>query len=45
MLLRDAMVSAGFADYPFEWWHYSYGTQDWAKQKNEPHAIYGKAEK
>jgi zinc D-Ala-D-Ala dipeptidase len=29
MLLR-AMLVAGFASDPFEWWHFSYGDQNWA---------------
>lgn len=44
MLLKEAMESAGFADYDFEWWHFSYGTQDWATKKNWSAAIYGKSQ-
>ena len=44
MLLRDAMAKAGFIGYKEEWWHFSYGTKEWAIERNEPHAIYGSAE-
>ncbi len=39
-LLGAVMVSAGFAPYPFEWWHWSFGDQWWAAYMQEPHAIY-----
>ncbi|MDR1009354.1 MAG: hypothetical protein LBL52_03850 [Rickettsiales bacterium] len=28
--LYNAMVGVGFVNYPFEWWHYSYGELEWA---------------
>lgn len=28
-LLYWAMVNEGFANYPYEWWHFDYGTQMW----------------
>ena len=28
-LLYWAMIREGFANYPFEWWHYDFGTQMW----------------
>jgi D-alanyl-D-alanine dipeptidase len=28
-LLYWAMTEAGFANYPFEWWHFDWGTQFW----------------
>jgi D-alanyl-D-alanine dipeptidase len=28
-LLYWAMMEAGFANYPYEWWHYDWGTQMW----------------
>jgi D-alanyl-D-alanine dipeptidase len=34
-LLYWAMHSQGFANYPYEWWHYDYGTQMWAKNSNQ----------
>lgn len=42
-LLREAMTSAGFYAYPFEWWHFEYGTQAWALHYGKPHALYGAA--
>lgn len=41
-LLREAMITAGFAPHPNEWWHFSYGDQLWAWQKGEAIAHYGK---
>ncbi|MBQ8250438.1 MAG: D-alanyl-D-alanine carboxypeptidase family protein [Alphaproteobacteria bacterium] len=29
-LLWQIMHSVGFVNYPLEWWHYSYGEQEWA---------------
>ena len=28
-LLYWAMTGAGFANYPYEWWHFDWGTQFW----------------
>ncbi len=44
-LLYGAMTAVGFANYPYEWWHYDYGTQMWVMNthKNQQ-AIYGRAE-
>ena len=30
MVLRDAMLAAGFAPFYGEWWHFSYGDREWA---------------
>lgn len=30
LTLLEAMRSAGFVNYPHEWWHYSYGDRYWA---------------
>jgi D-alanyl-D-alanine dipeptidase len=30
LLLRQVMTTAGFANHPKEWWHFSYGDQLWA---------------
>ena len=38
-----AVQSAGFVNYPHEWWHFSYGDRYWAYAKDEPAAIYGAA--
>lgn len=40
-LLYHAMMEAGFANLPTEWWHYSYGDQLWAWTRSEPRARYG----
>jgi D-alanyl-D-alanine dipeptidase len=41
-LLR-AMESAGFVNYPHEWWHFSYGDRYWAYSTGAPAAVYGPA--
>lgn len=38
-LLKRVMTSAGFVNYPYEWWHWSYGDKYWAWVKNQ-RAIY-----
>lgn len=40
ILLRSAMIAAGFIPYDGEWWHFSYGDKEWAKYTSEPFAIY-----
>lgn len=40
-ILKEAMNSVGFTNYPFEYWHYSLGDKIDAKVKNRSHAIYG----
>jgi D-alanyl-D-alanine dipeptidase len=40
-ILLDAMTSVGFANYPREWWHFSYGDKMWAAYGRRRHAIYG----
>ncbi|MBC8142388.1 MAG: M15 family metallopeptidase [Armatimonadetes bacterium] len=40
-LLWHAMTSAGFANYPGEWWHYEYGNQRWANISGAGVAVYG----
>jgi D-alanyl-D-alanine dipeptidase len=42
--LFDALDGAGFVNYPFEWWHWSYGDRYWAVVKQAPHALYGPVE-
>ena len=39
-LLRKVMYKEGFANYPGEWWHYSYGDQLWAAYRYKRYAIY-----
>ena len=42
-LLSDAMSSAGFVNYPTEWWHWSFGDRYWALVTDQPAAVYGPA--
>ena len=39
--LAAAMEGAGFVNYPYEWWHWSYGDRYWAFSLGMPTAIYG----
>lgn len=39
--LSAAMASAGFAQHPNEWWHYSWGDQLWAWRCGVAQACYG----
>ncbi|MCC2336353.1 M15 family metallopeptidase [Cellulomonas wangsupingiae] len=39
--LSDAMSSAGFVNYPTEWWHWSFGDRYWALVTDQPAALYG----
>ncbi|MDD2807279.1 MAG: M15 family metallopeptidase [Patescibacteria group bacterium] len=43
-LLREAMVTGGFRFDQYEWWHFDYGNQIWALERQKPFAIYGLAE-
>lgn len=43
-ILVEAMHSAGFVNYPTEWWHYSYGDRYWALMTKRPAALYGPAD-
>lgn len=40
-LLVSAMEAAGFANYPFEFWHFSYGDRIAAYIQHKPFAVYG----
>jgi D-alanyl-D-alanine dipeptidase len=40
--LRDSLATAGFAQHPGEWWHYSHGDQLWAWRVGRPLACYGR---
>jgi D-alanyl-D-alanine dipeptidase len=42
-LLYWGMAEAGFANYPDEWWHFSFGDQMWAALTGQAAAIYGPA--
>ena len=44
MLLQKIMLNADFVNYEEEWWHFSYGTKQWAEKKNREFAIYGSVE-
>ena len=39
--LAAALSTAGFVNYPTEWWHWSYGDRYWAMVTGEPAALYG----
>ncbi|HET9171990.1 MAG TPA: M15 family metallopeptidase [Actinospica sp.] len=43
-ILVEAMHSAGFVNYPTEWWHFSYGDRYWALMSHRPQAVYGPVE-
>ncbi len=40
-MLSNVMKSAGFVNYPGEWWHWSYGDRYWAYNTGNSEAIYG----
>lgn len=40
-ILLSAMLSAGFINYPLEWWHFCYGDQMYAAYAFKHIAIYG----
>jgi D-alanyl-D-alanine dipeptidase len=40
-LMFDVLERAGFVNYPFEWWHWSYGDRYWAVVARQPAALYG----
>lgn len=43
-LLRAVMVSAHFAPFDGEWWHFSYGDREWAKYFRKAAAFYAPIE-
>ena len=43
LLLCEAMKKAGFSNYYYEWWHWSYGDSGWALRTGKKKAIYGEA--
>ncbi|WP_130438107.1 M15 family metallopeptidase [Streptomyces sp. BK239] len=45
LLLHRAMTTAGFVNYPTEWWHWSYGDRYWALLTAAPAAEYGPADR
>ena len=40
-ILLSAMKTAGFVNFPTEWWHYSYGDAMWAAYSWKKEALYG----
>jgi len=40
MLLRNILMSVGFAPFDGEWWHFSYGDREWAYYYKKRKAIY-----
>lgn len=44
-LLKKTMESGDFIAYPLEWWHFSFGNQEWAKARPNQTALYGSAER
>lgn len=40
--LAEIMEDVGFVGYPLEWWHWTYGDQNWAANKKKKYAIYKK---
>lgn len=40
-ILLKAMHSAGFVNYPAEWWHFCYGDKMWAAYSKKKTALYG----
>jgi zinc D-Ala-D-Ala dipeptidase len=40
-MLAAVMTTAGFINYPTEWWHWSFGDRYWALQSGQPTAHYG----
>lgn len=40
-IMNKALLAVGFANYPTEFWHWSYGDRYWAFMQKRPAAIYG----
>jgi len=43
-ILREIMMSEGFAPYDGEWWHFSYGDKEWAFYYKKEKALYNQVE-
>lgn len=41
MFLRELMMKEGFAPFPGEWWHFSFGDREWAIFYGQPKTFYG----
>lgn len=44
-IMSKALATAGFVNYPTEYWHWSYGDRYWAYIKQKPKALYGSKNK
>ncbi|HVV68531.1 MAG TPA: M15 family metallopeptidase [Gammaproteobacteria bacterium] len=40
-IMSQALNAVGFVNYPWEYWHWSYGDRYWAHQLKRPYALYG----
>jgi len=40
-LLADVLTATGLANYPAEWWHWSFGDRYWAYLEDRDDALYG----
>ncbi len=40
-ILYNALIDAGFVNFPAEWWHYCYGDNMWAAYKSKKKCMYG----
>lgn len=40
-IMSRALVQVGFINYPFEYWHWSYGDRYWAFSVGSSHALFG----
>lgn len=40
-IMCEALIHAGFCNYPTEYWHWSYGDRYWAYHNQKPYALYG----
>jgi zinc D-Ala-D-Ala dipeptidase len=43
-IMARALEAVGFANYPTEYWHWSYCDRYWAYQRNQSYSIYGSVE-
>ncbi len=39
-LLKGTLEKVGLVNYPLEWWHYSYGEQEWAVLTKQPQTLF-----
>ena len=43
-ILRNTMMSVGFAPFDGEWWHFSYGDKEWARYYAKDYALYNQVD-